>query len=139
MHCKDAACSFDGADSRPKLEECKSVMYIRNQERLGYSIVRIDGCDIKNGYRCDFGVHLKKRNEHLFVELKGSDVKHAVSQLAATLHYYGANGDAAVKCFIISSNNPLSSSQSQMAKFKFKKEFGVSLQIERTGYEYFYS
>ena len=139
MHCKDATCSFDGSDSRPKLEECKSVMYIGNRRRLNYSIVKIDDCEIKQGCRCDYGVHLKEKNEHIFVELKGCDIKRAVEQLAATLHYYQANGDASVKCFVITSNNPLSSSQSPLAKFDFRRKFRVPLQIERTGYEYPYS
>lgn len=138
MFHKRTDCASVGKDSRLCLKEQRSVMYIINKDRLKYTKIQIDGCDKLDGIKCDYGVYLHNTDQRLLVELKGSDIKHAVDQIQATLKYYGlAEG---VICFIISSNIPLSSTESQLLKAKFRNDNrGMSLRIERSGYEFRYS
>lgn len=51
---------------------------------------QVDGDIIVDGFRCDKLAVIEKDNKHwteVFVELKGSDVMHAVEQLDATLQH----------------------------------------------------
>lgn len=132
-------CATVGNNSKPKFEEKNAVMYVLNSKQSDYTLVTIDNCDIVVGNKCDNGVHLVDTDEVLFIELKGSDVKHAVVQLEATLLSYNMKNRKNVKCFIISSNNPNSSTVNQTTKTRFKQKNGVPLFIERPKFEYFYT
>jgi hypothetical protein len=136
---KNPHCATSGNNSRAKLFENNSRMYICNYARKDYVTILIDGCDISHGQKCDIGVYLVSSEERLLVELKGSDIKHAASQLQETLIHYALKKTAGVKCFIISSNNPMSSTAAQSLKLTFRKSNGVPLFIEKTGFEYSYS
>ena len=136
------ACCTTGNNRKLKIAENASVMYVINNQRKGYHDIQIDGCDITEGYKCDRGVYLVETNAGLLVELKGSDVAHAVEQLAESLGKYKSKLSqlgASVQCFVISCNNPLSSTASQNVKIKFKKKHGVSLRIERSNFSYEYT
>lgn len=138
----NAHCSVKGRNSKLKLAENASVMYVVNSKRKDYHEIQIDGCDITQGCKCDKGIYLVESNTSLLIELKGSDVAHAVVQLTESLDKYknkiNALG-ASVQCFVISCNNPLTSTASQNLKIKFKKTHGVQLRIERSNYCYNYS
>ncbi len=54
-----------------------------NVERLKYERVRIDGCLINDGLRCDWLVR-KVGEVSALVELKGADVAHGCKQLETT-------------------------------------------------------
>lgn len=139
MFNKKADCARSGNDSRPKISENHSVMYIKNSSRKDYVVIVVDGCEITEGCKCDNGIYLVDSAESLFVELKGSDIKHAAKQLNETLAHYDFKRKNGVKCFIITSNNPLSKTEAQQLKFRFRQENGVALYIEKSGFEYSYT
>jgi len=132
-------CTTHGNDSIVKFEENLSVMYIQNSQRAPYITVKIDGCDITTGNKCDAGAILIKTEETLLIELKGSDIDHAVTQLTATLKNYSLTRKGNIKCFIISSNNPNSSTKNQIVKTKFLTKTGIQLFIEKPKYRYIYT
>lgn len=141
FHFKNACCMKNN-DSKLKVSENASVMYVINSKRKSYYDIQIDGCDITAGCKCDKGVYLVETKVGLLVELKGSDVAHAVEQLSESHGKYKnkiSTLGATVQCFVISSNNPLSSTASQNLKIKFKKNHGVPLRIERTNFSYSYT
>ena len=54
--------------------------------------IEVDGCVITEGIRCDWLVRLNDATskEEIYVELKGSDVYHAVEQLQASVERLSA-------------------------------------------------
>ena len=135
-------CCCEGNNSKLKIHQQASIMYVVNSKKERYHSITIDDCDITTGCRCDQGVYLESKNIGLLIELKGSDISHAVTQLTESLQKYKSkllSLGASIECFIISSNNPLSSTESQIMKVRFKKRHGVMLHIKSSGFSYSYS
>ena len=72
----------------------KQEYRILNLNQTTICKIRIDGCLIFNGNRCDYLAIkcLKKNNQVLidslyFIELKGSDLKHALAQIENTIKH----------------------------------------------------
>ncbi len=55
-----------------------------NENRNLVTQYQIDGAVIKTGLRCDFLVTNEERKTAYLIELKGSDIDHAIDQLEAT-------------------------------------------------------
>ena len=55
-----------------------------NDKRCGVSQYQIDGVVIKDGIRCDFLVMNEDDKSAYLIELKGSDLEHAIKQLETT-------------------------------------------------------
>ena len=68
-------------------------------------------------------------SQEIYIELKGSDVKHAVEQIATTIQKLGLNMSAAI-CFIASTRCPINSTQIQNLKKKFRKNYNAKLTIK---------
>ncbi|HGM5304582.1 hypothetical protein [Serratia marcescens] len=91
----------------------------------------IDGCVITVGKRCDHYVKFDNNGQssHLFVELKGSDVEKAAEQIVSTIKS-GAikfkNGETK-HAAIISTRNPLNSTETAKMKKKFLIKEGMKL------------
>jgi hypothetical protein len=66
------------------LEERNSKVNFENPHRYNIERVRIDGCVIREGERCDYLVNVQSVDLSIFVELKGSDIAKAITQLKAT-------------------------------------------------------
>lgn len=52
-------------------------------------IYRVDGGLIQQGQRCDYAIGVSDNDSVYLIELKGSDLKHAASQISATLDTIG--------------------------------------------------
>lgn len=119
-----------------KIEEVKSCCYFRNESQNKIDVIRVDGCAIKTGIRCDFALISTQYPEN-YIELKGGDVDHAIKQLINSITILSVNKNKAPKrCFIISTNNPLSSTQTQKNKLLFRKDFNAQLEFGRPGATY---
>ncbi|MFH1057377.1 MAG: hypothetical protein V1797_01700, partial [Pseudomonadota bacterium] len=76
-----------------KIEECGKTFSIRPQAGEEVVGIRVDGCQLtaQSGLACDavFFIHRPSQNHLLIVlvELKGSDVGHAVKQITAVRDY----------------------------------------------------
>lgn len=77
-------------DSRIKFEENKRKIIFLNPERRTYKKVQVDGCAINDkAMRCDKLLVSDCEHEERYVELKGTDVMHAIDQLEATIQRIG--------------------------------------------------
>jgi len=88
--------------------------------------IRIDGCQITAGKRCDCLV-IAANTQH-FVELKGKHIKTAIEQLKRCIVMLGKSGYRK-KSYIITSRSPFTSAEIQNFKLKFKRATGSDLVI----------
>lgn len=63
----------------------KHILY--NQSNVFLTKIKVDGALIKSGERCDYAVDAEAKDIFL-IELKGSDISHACSQILATFYYF---------------------------------------------------
>ncbi|MCM1720885.1 hypothetical protein [Bacteroides ovatus] len=121
------ACTWEVTDKLLVVKEnkCKCVFSNPNQHLL--TKIKVDGCQITDGIRCDYLILDHCHNEY-FVELKGKDLPHAVEQLEASIQQLSApNHTIKKKAIIVSSRNPSNDTSVQRAKAMFKKKYGVEL------------
>lgn len=105
-------------------------MVFRNPAQHRLRRIEVDGCLDMAGPKCDFLMICPAEVEH-FVELKGSDVKHAAGQLEATIRAISAVAKTTLKhCFVVSTRCPLTSPEIQNLKKKFKNNFNATLTIK---------
>ncbi len=84
--------------------------------------IKIDGCYVRQATACDYLV-IDWKNRHHFVELKGSNVEHALEQLKVTVSMFFDSGDPApVWCFVASTRSaPAARPGIQNKKARIKK------------------
>ena len=78
MRNKVETCISETTDSQIKFEENKRKIIFRNPQRLPYERVDVDGCTINDGVRCDKLLLSADEREERYIELKGTDVMHAI-------------------------------------------------------------
>lgn len=90
--------------------------------------------------KCDFGFVRHSNDEFYFVELKGKEVKKALSQIINTIVIFESTfikiPQGKKYGFIISSRNPLSSTETNNLKQAFAKKYGKLLEIRSREYKY---
>ena len=116
-------------------EENKRKFIFQNNSNHMVNKVKVDGCYIINGAKCDYLIELISSDivETVFyIELKGSDINHAIEQIEITLqHCREIHNNANKECYIILSRFPSSGTSSQTLKKKFKKRNnGIQLYID---------
>lgn len=106
--------------------------------------VKIDGCMIKDGIKCDGLIVELDKHYGYFIELKGSNLNHAIKQLKATIEYVDnvSNGYISKKfvkkfAFAVLSKYslPSASAQRQNIELTFKK-LGIQLKISNNHFIY---
>lgn len=69
----------------------KAIVKIESNKDIKFDVIDFDGCLMKEKTACDFVVTTEHK-EALYVELKGSDLKHAYAQIeAAAVHFKTAH------------------------------------------------
>jgi hypothetical protein len=67
----------------------------------------------------------------IYIELKGSDVLHAVKQIESTINRLSNNSKTAKKlCFVVSTRVPKQTTSIQQIQSQFKKKFNASFRIK---------
>ncbi len=128
-------CETVVTDPRIVLREKRSRICFLNPRRARVRKIVIDGCVIQDGLRCDHLLIDAVPVEH-FVELKGSNVRHALDQLEATIKQVSADAEAAVKrAYVLSARCPLASPDVQAHQRRFKSVYNAALIIRRSGFE----
>lgn len=115
-------------DSRIKCEENKRKIIFYNPSRMNVNKIRVDGCQIIEGVKCDFLVTYNKAEN--FIELKGEDIKHALSQLIRSITILGEKNCQNRNSFIISSRSPLTSAEIQNHRLQFKRKLNSTLVVK---------
>lgn len=133
-------CKIESTDSKIKFEEKgKSIVFV-NSARKPYIKVQVDGCQIVDGEKCDNLLVDEEVGNEYFVELKGTDVAHALRQLDRSISLLSDkdNDHKYVRSYIISTNvSPKVSSKIQLFIKKWSKALDkrFSLTIKENRYE----
>jgi hypothetical protein len=125
-------CEEYKSDARLVLQENKSKITFLNPNQDQVLIIRVDGCVIKDNeiLRCDYAIVPCDEIE-IYVELKGSDISHAVKQIESTIKLLSDNPKKIKKlCFIVSTRVPKQSTSVQQLQSQFKKKFNASFRIK---------
>jgi len=125
-------CEEYKSDARLVLQENKSKITFLNPNQDQVLIIRVDGCVIKDNkiLRCDYAIVPCDEIE-IYVELKGSDISHAVKQIESTIKFLSDNPQKIKKlCFVVSTRVPKQSTSVQQLQSQFKKKFNASFRIK---------
>lgn len=130
MRNKVDACIVKTQESNIKFEENQKKIIFRNPSRLVFLKVDVDGCTITGkDIRCDKLLLSFDEHQEYYVELKGTDVKHAISQIEETIKKLGEFDDCR-RAYIISTNvAPAFTTYIQMKAKLFKDKFKASLVV----------
>lgn len=130
MKNKVKTCISETTDSQIKFEENKRKIIFLNPRRFPYECVDVDGCTIKEGARCDKLLLSTDEREERYVELKGTDVMHAIDQLEETIKRLGEYTDNR-HAYVISTNVAPAINTNRQAKIKyFKEKYCAELKIQ---------
>jgi len=119
------------------VSENKCTFAIENVTLSAVNKVKVDGCYIDDGVKCDFLFEILEGCEEdgdpekvFYVELKGTDIQHAVKQLESTIHYCRSiHMDVLKECHIVASRYPKSAPSTQVVKKSFKDRNHLQLFI----------
>jgi len=115
-----------------------TTFYLLNPTEREVEKIEVDGCVIMEGIRCDWLVRLNDATskEEIYVELKGSDVYHAVEQLRTSVERLSADRAKYPKrCFIVFNRNPMIGTDLQKYKAQFWQKFKSGLELVKDGAE----
>ena len=126
-------CTKETSVTQIKCEENKRKILFLNPNRKLVRKIKVDGCQITDGLKCDFLV--KFNDTENFVELKGSDISHAFKQLSRTISLLGDNSCQKRYSFVISSRCPLTSTEIQNERLKFKKKYKSELFVKNNNHK----
>lgn len=130
MRNKVEKCIRETTDSQIKFEENKRKIIFLNSQRLPYERVDVDGCTINDGVRCDKLLLSADEREERYVELKGTDVMHAIEQLEETIKCLGEYTDNR-HAYVISTNVAPAIDTKRQSKIKyFKERYCAELKIQ---------
>ena len=143
---------YSQSSNIPVPPENQRSFRVENNNQKCICLVTVDGCAITEGIRCDYlyeiyelpkdrqknqkcdpNSHPVKIEKVIYLELKGTDVKHALAQLESTIKfYYQQHKDCKEKeAYIIPSNvHPALTTKIQQAKTKFLRELKTKLTVK---------
>lgn len=134
----DKACVQYTTDSNIKFEERKKKMLFHNPNHKECLKIQVDGCAIKVGDKCDNLLKEGKADQQgseYYVELKGEDVGHAMTQIIQTIQTIH-NDRSPVMAFIICTNvSPKLSTEIQKFKKQLKERYNGTVVIRERQYK----
>ena len=123
-------CVKDCADANIVFEQNRRRVCFYNPNRQICKCVQVDGCAITEGIRCDNMLTSHDERCEYFVELKGTDVKHAIQQLRVSIQTLGEFTDDR-SAYVVSTNvAPALTTTIQRAKRDFRTKFQAELIIK---------
>ena len=123
-------CVKDCADANIVFEQNRRRVCFYNPNRQICKCVQVDGCAITEGIRCDNMLTSHDERCEYFVELKGTDVKHAIEQLRVSIQTLGEFTDDR-SAYVVSTNvAPALTTTIQRAKRDFRTKHQSELIIE---------
>lgn len=129
MRNKIEACIRPSTDSQIKFEEFNRKIIFLNPNKELYQKVQVDGCTIIDGVKCDKLLLSADEHEERYVELKGTDVMHAIDQLEATILRLGEFEDNRHSYVICTNVAPAYTTQIQKKQMLFKRKYKSELVV----------
>ena len=130
MRNKIEACRIPSTDSQIKFEELNRKIIFLNPNHKLYLKVQVDGCTITDGIKCDKLLLSADEHEERYVELKGTDVMHAIDQLEATIIRLGEFEDNRHSYVICTNVAPAYTTQIQKKQILFRKRYKSDLVVK---------
>lgn len=120
-------------------EKGKQAVFL-NPDKQEFSVARIDGCTIVNKTACDYLVS-RENLAGVLVELKGTDLPHALKQIELTLDYLrktkiGFQRMAALIVCRAPSRHPSFTTKIQRIKDRLMTRYRMPLHIVTGNHEY---
>ncbi|HPI19201.1 MAG TPA: hypothetical protein PKY56_02425 [Candidatus Kapabacteria bacterium] len=122
-------------DVKIVLEEKRSKITFINNLKRDVHRIKIDDCIIKEGMRCDY-LLIDNADIYYWVELKGTDIKHAIEQLKASMFMFGNKTNQSYSFIISTKVYPCLSSTIQANQKLFKKNYKSDLYIKESPREF---
>lgn len=123
-------CVKDCVDANIVFEQNRRRVCFYNPNRQICKCVQVDGCAITEGIRCDNMLTSHDERCEYFVELKGTDVKHAIEQLRVSIQTLGEFTDDR-SAYVVSTNvAPALTTTIQRAKRDFRNNLHAELIIK---------
>ncbi|NEO78051.1 hypothetical protein [Moorena sp. SIO4G3] len=127
-------------DKKIVLSENRSKLTFLNPQGDKIRIIKVDGCAIVDNktLRCDY-LLVPTNKVEIYVELKGSKIKHAVEQIESTIKLLSYNPQTIKKlCFVVFTRfgPPKLRTNIQNIKSKFNKKYNAKLIVEKNPYTY---
>jgi hypothetical protein len=114
--CEECRC-----DTKIVLQENKSKITFLNPNQDKILTIKVDGCAISDNetLRCDYAL-IPSDEVEIYVELKGSDIVHAVEQIESTIRLLSDNPQKIKKlCFVVSTRVPRQTTSIQQLQSQF--------------------
>jgi hypothetical protein len=130
-------CNIIRTDKILSKKENKRKATLKNNSQIQINEVQVDNCLIKNGNRCDFLWEICSKKTSIYIELKGKDLSHALTQIESTINFCIQNYNHLhfkKIAVIILSRYPQEDSSIQIKKRNFKKR-GIKLEIKNRQWE----
>lgn len=126
--------------SKIKVAENGRQAVFLNPERQPYKKIKIDGCLIVNSTACDWWV-IRVSDESVLIELKGTDVDHALEQIEKTFEFLKSEGRLTDKVAALivcrkPSQHPSFTAKLQKARSRLSKSYKAPLHIVAGSYEF---
>lgn len=109
--------------SQIKCEEKQSKFILLNPDRKSVDYIMVDGCIYPRGHHelcCDYALNFE--NITVFIELKGSDIAHAIKQVLATKQDARFQINTNKFAVIVTSKMPKDDSSIKQQKINLKKQ-----------------
>lgn len=126
------SCVRKTTDSIIKFQELRSIIRFHNSQRSLYKKVKIDGGALHEGAKCDNMLCSADEHEERYIELKGSDIPHAIVQLRTTILKLGEHDGNRHSYVVCTKVAPRITTAIQKAKVEFRKRLKSDLQIKET-------
>lgn len=124
-----AVCRKDKTDKIITFKEKKSILYLSNEKGKTVACIKVDGCAIKEGKRCD-NLYEHDGEEH-FLELKGSNIKDAVEQLKRSIELLSGHRRNKIYAEVVSPRCATIGNDIQRYKKEFNK-LNIDFHIYKT-------
>lgn len=126
------SCVRKTTDSIIKFQELRSIIRFHNSQRSLYKKVKVDGGALHEGAKCDNMLCSADEHEERYIELKGSDIPHAIVQLRTTILKLGEHDGNRHSYVVCTKVAPRITIAIQKAKVEFRKRRKSDLQIKET-------
>jgi hypothetical protein len=130
-------CTEETSVSRVKVEENGRSATFLNPKEASLLKTEFDGCVKVAGPKCDWIVS-KKTVGDVLIELKGSDVSHAITQILSTAKYCKENSysNGKLAALVVCRQYPSVDTTIQRAKARFSRDFRAPLHVKSRNSEY---
>lgn len=113
-----------------------SSLKLYNLARRSVEKIQVDDCAIKQGLRCDWLLRTDDSvsKQDIFVELKGSDIEHAIRQLEESLRVLARNSQSTqLRCYVVHTRCPMTGTDLSKHKVRFQQRFQARLETVKDG------